>query len=96
MNHESLGIVWHLGFVVWNFNPQDIEQITGHHIDTISMLLGDMAKHTEQMNEYLINNLGLTPSKCDELWCFVKEHKRKLSVAAQLGLRKVRHGSTPL
>ncbi len=23
----TLSIVWHLGFVVWNFNPLDIEQI---------------------------------------------------------------------
>jgi transposase-like protein len=75
---------------------RSIERITGHHRDTIGMLLEDMAEHAEQMNEHLINNLGLTPPECDDLWRFVKEHKRKLSVAAQLGLKKVLHGSTPV
>ena len=74
---------------------RSIERITGHHRDTIGRLLEDMAEHAQQMNDYLIRNLSLTPFECDELWSMVKKNRRKLSVMAQLGLRKmVMHGST--
>jgi len=75
---------------------RSIERITGHHRDTIGRLLEDMAEHAEQMNDYLIENLGLTPFECDEFWSFVKKNRRRLSPAAQIGLRKVMHGSTPV
>jgi transposase-like protein len=68
---------------------RSIERITGHHRDTIGMLLEDMAEYADQMTVYLIKNLGLSSSECSELWHFVKEHKRKLSVAAQEGLKKM-------
>ena len=74
---------------------RSIERITGHHRDTIGRLLEDMAEHAEVMNEYLITNLELTPFECDELWSFVKKNKRRLSPAAQLGLKKVMRGFTP-
>lgn len=54
---------------------RSIERITGHHRDTIGRLLEDMAEHAEQMNDYLIKNLGLTPFEYDELWSFVKKTK---------------------
>jgi len=73
---------------------RSIECITGHHKDTIGRLLEDMAEHAEQMNEYLIENLGLTPFECDELWSTVKKNRRKLSETAKLGLKKAMHGST--
>jgi len=72
---------------------RSIERITGHHRDTIGHLLEDMAEHAEVMNDYLIRNLELTPCECDELWSFVKKNKRKLTIAAQLGLKKVMRGS---
>ena len=71
---------------------RSIERITGHHRDTIGRLLEDMAEHAEQMNEYLIRELGLTPFECDELWAMVKKNRKKLSQAAQLGLKKVTVG----
>jgi transposase-like protein len=74
---------------------RSIERITGHHRDTIGRLLEDLAEHAEQMNDYLIKNVGLTPFECDELWSMVKKNRRKLSVRAQLGLKKVTHGFTP-
>jgi len=74
---------------------RSIERITGHHRDTIGRLLEDMAEHAEVMNAYLIKNLGLTPFECDDLWSFVKKNKKTLSPAAQIGLKKVMHGSTP-
>jgi len=74
---------------------RSIERITGHHRDTIGRLLEDMAEHAEEMNDYLIRNLDLTPFECDELWSVVKKNRRKLSVVAKLGLKKVTHGYTP-
>lgn len=73
---------------------RSVERITGHHRDTIGRLLEDMAAHAEQMNDYLITNLALTPFECDEFWTIVKKNKRRLSLAAQLGLKKVMHGPT--
>jgi hypothetical protein len=55
---------------------RSIERITGHHRDTIGRLLEDMAEHAEQMNEYLIKNLGLTSFECDELWSIVKKTEK--------------------
>jgi len=52
---------------------RSIERITGHHRDTIGRLLEDMAEHAEEMNDYLIRNLDLTPFECDELWSVVKK-----------------------
>ena len=46
--------------------------------DTIGHLLEDMAEHAEQMNDYLIRNLELTPFECDELWSFVKKKQKKV------------------
>jgi len=75
---------------------RSIERITGHHRDTIGRLLGDIAEHAEAMNDYLIEDLGLSPFECDELWSMVKKNRRKLSTLAQLGLKKVMPGSTPV
>lgn len=74
---------------------RSIERITGHHRDTIGNLLEDMAEHAEQLNDYLIQNLGLSQLECDELWSTVKKNRKRLSTLAQLGLKKVMHGSTP-
>ena len=75
---------------------RSIERITGHHRDTIGRLLEDIAEHAEAMNDYLIEDLGLSPFECDELWSMVKKNRRKLSTLAQLGLKKVMPGSTPV
>ena len=74
---------------------RSIERITGHHRDTIGRLLEDMAEHAERMNDYLIQDLHLTPFECDELWTIVKKNRKMLSPAAQIGLRKVMHGHIP-
>ncbi|KXA99388.1 hypothetical protein AKJ40_03255 [candidate division MSBL1 archaeon SCGC-AAA259M10] len=73
---------------------RSIERITGHHRDTISRLMEDMAEHAEKMNDYLIEEVGLTPIECDELWSFIKKKKRKLSKTARIKLEKVMHTST--
>ncbi len=74
---------------------RSIERITGHHRDTIGNLLEDMAEHADDMNGYLLHDVGLTTFECDELWSFVKKKRRKLSVMAQINLKKVMHGFTP-
>jgi len=72
---------------------RSIERITGHHRDTISKLMLDLAEHADELNEMLIVDLELTPIECDEFWTFVKKNKRKLTPAALISLKKVMHGS---
>ncbi|MCX6666217.1 MAG: hypothetical protein NT038_09220, partial [Euryarchaeota archaeon] len=74
---------------------RSIERITGHHRDTISRLLEDMACHAEMMNEFLLKDVKLGQIEMDELWSFIKKNKRKLTRKAQKQIAKVMHGSTP-
>jgi hypothetical protein len=74
---------------------RSIERITGHHRDTVGRLLEDLAEHAQEVNETLIRNLGLGQFELDELWTTVKKNRRRLSLTAQLGLKKVMRGSTP-
>jgi hypothetical protein len=73
---------------------RSIERLTGHHRDTIGRLLNDLAEHAEQMNDYFIKELELTPNECDELWSMVKKNRKRLSEKARLGLKRVMCGST--
>ena len=75
---------------------RSIERITGHHRDTIGNLLTDIAEHAKQMNEFLIQNVGLSTIECDEFWTFVKKNKRKLSAQAQKQISQAMHGSLPV
>jgi transposase-like protein len=74
---------------------RSIERITGHHRDTIGNLLEDLAEHAEQVNKTLLCNLNLTQYEMDELWTTVKKNRKKLSLTAQLQLKKVAPTSTP-
>jgi len=74
---------------------RSIERITGHHRDTIGNLLEDLAEHAEHVNKTLLHNLNLTQYEMDELWTTVKKNRKKLSLTAQLQLRKVATTSTP-
>jgi len=74
---------------------RSIERITGHHRDTIGNLLKDIAEQAKQMNEFLIQNVGLSTIECDEFWTFVKKNKRKLSIQAQNQISLAMHGSLP-
>jgi len=73
---------------------RSIERITGHHRDTIGRLLEDLAEHAEQVNQTLLRNLELSQYELDELWTTVKKNRKKLSITAQLQLRKVMSTST--
>jgi len=74
---------------------RSIERITGHHRDTIGRLLEDMAEHAEEINDMLIRNLGLGEFELDELWTTIKKNRKKLSMKAEMGLKKVMPGSIP-
>ena len=84
--NEIINICKHL---VEKNGIRSIERLTGHHRDTIGRLLEDVAEHAEQMNDYLIKNLDLTPFECDEFWSAIKKNRRKLSELARIGLKKV-------
>jgi hypothetical protein len=73
---------------------RSIERITGHHRDTIGNLLEDMAEHAEQVNRTLLHDLNLTQYEMDGLWTMVKKSRKKLSLTAQLQLKKVAPTST--
>jgi hypothetical protein len=74
---EILNICKHL---VEKNGVRSIERLTGHHRDTIGILLEDMAEHAQNVSAY---------------WTFVKKKRRKLSEMARLNLRQVTPGSTP-
>ena len=74
---------------------RSIERITGHHRDIIGRLLNDLAEHAREMNEFLIQDVKLSPIECDELWTFVKKKKRKLTLNAQNQIMLAMHGSIP-
>ena len=73
---------------------RSIERLTGHHRDTVSRLLDDLAEHADRLNDFLMHDVKLTPIECDELWTFIKKNKRKLSPAARIALEKAMHGSS--
>ena len=74
---------------------RSIERLTGHHRDTIGVLMEDMAEHAQKMNKILMKNLSLSAFECDEFWTFIKKKRRKLSEKARLSLKLVIAGSTP-
>ena len=89
---ERLNICKHL---VEKNGVRSIERLTGHHRDTIGVLLEDMAEHAQNVSAYLMKNLGLSQYECDEFWTFVKKKRRRLSEKARLNLRSVTPGYTP-
>ncbi len=72
---------------------RSIERITGHHRDTISRLLTDLATHAEPINDFLLNEVGLGEFEVDEMWSTIKKNKRTLTLQAQENLKKVMYGS---
>lgn len=56
-----------------------IERIMEIHRDTVSSVIGDLARHAREVSDFLITNVGLTGVQVDEMWSFVKKNKRKLT-----------------
>jgi transposase-like protein len=73
---------------------RSIERITGHHRDTISHLLEDLAVHAEFVNNILLNEVKLGQFEVDEMWTTIKKNRKKLSKEAQKQMKKVMRGST--
>lgn len=71
---------------------RSIERITGHHRDTISRILEDLALHAEVVNDILIQEVELGQFEVDEMWTFIKKNKKKLSKEAQIQMSKVMPG----
>ena len=46
------------------------------HRDTVSNVVGDLARHAREVTEFLIKNVGLTEVQVDEMWSFVKKQKK--------------------
>ena len=74
---------------------RSIERITGHHRDTIGTLLEDLSEHAEKVNQTLLHNLSLSQYEMDEFWTTIKKNRKKLSITAQLQLKKAASTSTP-
>jgi len=54
-----------------------IERVTGHHRDTVSRILGDLAGHAEFVEDLHVTGLKAnTEHEVDELWTFFKKRRR--------------------
>lgn len=73
---------------------RSIERVTGHHRDTIGNLIEDLAEHAEYVNETFLRSIPLEQYEMDEFWSMIKKNRRKLSVTAEMQLKKVMRGST--
>ena len=62
---------------------RSIERITGHHRDTISHLLEDLALHAEMVNSILLQEVKLEQFEVDEMWTFINKNTRELSKEAK-------------
>ena len=71
---------------------RSIERITGHHRDTISHLLEDLALHAEMVNSILLQEVKLEQFEVDEMWTFINKNTRKLSKEAKIQMSKVMPG----
>jgi transposase-like protein len=73
---------------------RSIERITGHHRDTISRLLEDLALHASFINNMLLNEIKLGQFEVDEMWTTIKKNRKRLSMEALRQMKKVMHGYT--
>jgi len=71
-----------------------VARATGHHLDTIRSLAGDVAEHCYEVTTFLIQDVKLGTHQIDEFWSFVKKNKRGLSKKALETMNKVMH--TPM
>src|SRR3989338_7483993 len=55
-----------------------VARVTGHHLDTIRNLAGDVAEHCYDVTAFLIKDVKLGTHEIDEFWSFVKKNKKKL------------------
>ena len=71
-----------------------VARATGHHLDTIRNLAGDVAEHCYEVTAFLIKDVRLGTHEIDEFWSFVKKNKKKLPKHTLETMSKVMH--TPI
>ena len=71
-----------------------VARATGHHLDTVRKLAGDVAEHCYAVTAFLIKDVKLGTHEIDEFWSFVKKNKKGLSKKALGTMNKVMH--TPI
>ena len=71
-----------------------VARATGHHLDTIRKLAGDVAEHCYSVTCFLIQDVKLGTHEIDEFWSFVKKNKRGLNAKTLATINKVMH--TPI
>ena len=68
-----------------------VARATGHHLDTIRNLAGDVAEHCYEVTAFLIKDVRLGTHEIDEFWSFVKKNKKKLPKHTLETMSKVMH-----
>lgn len=71
-----------------------IERITGIHRDTVSAIVSDLARHSREVTEFLLTEVGLSRVQIDEMWSFIKKNKRTLTPKMIEQMNMVIAGST--
>lgn len=71
-----------------------VARATGHHLDTIRNLAGNLAEHCYEVTAFLIKDVKLGTHEIDEFWSFVKKNKKGLSRKALETMNMVMH--TPM
>jgi transposase-like protein len=71
-----------------------IERIMEIHRDTVSAVVGDLARHAREVTDFLIRDIGLTEVQVDEMWSFVKKNKRTLTMEMVMEIDRAIAGST--
>lgn len=65
-----------------------IARQTQHNKNTVCSYVDLIAKHCEQVNNILLNDVKLGTHEIDEMWNFVKKNKKKLSPATLKTMNK--------
>lgn len=68
---------------------RSISNKTGHHRDSISDLLEDIALNPEEVNQYLFFKLKVSYSHHADFWKTVKNNKRTFSPRALINVNKM-------
>lgn len=55
---------------------RSIERITGHHRDTVSRVLRDVAGYAGMINDDVLRNVEAGQFEVDELWTMVEKKRR--------------------
>ena len=88
--HLSEGEIYSiLNLLVEKNGIRSISRMTGHHRDSISNLLEDIALNAEEVNNYLFSTLKKTYPNHADFWMTVKNNRQKFSSDALKNLDKM-------